>query len=124
MKRYLFLAAWFDGCESSPDTKNGVHNQDDLMPRFMAGEKEMIKLIIEGAPNEKVALAFGYRECWHDNMTAYDSVSTMIEVDDKLGLKPEYIQALMSIKIITVDATPEPEVCTRDAFCRCYDCWR
>jgi hypothetical protein len=122
MKRYLFLAAWFDGCESSPDTKNGVHNQDDLMPRFLAGEKEMIKLIIEGAPNEKVAEAYGYRECWHDNMTAYDSVSNLFTLDHDGSSTAMY--AAQGCKVITVDATPEPEVCTRDAFCRCYDCWR
>ena len=78
MKRYLFLAAWVEGSESSI-VSNGVHTQADLLPRFQAGETEMISLVIE-APNETVAEAFAYRECWNANMTAHDSVSIIIEL--------------------------------------------
>ena len=98
MKRYLFLAAWVEGSESSIGS-NGVHSQADLMPRFQAGEEDMISLVIEGAPNEKVAEAFAYRECWHENMTAHDSVSDMIELDDT--------NVIHCTKVIKVDCQGE-----------------
>jgi hypothetical protein len=88
MKRYLFLAAWVEGSESS-SSLNGVHSQADLLPRFKAGEKDMISLVIEGAPNEKVAEAFAYRECWHDNMTAHQPIpwSPEEKEDDLSGME-------------------------------------
>lgn len=112
MKRYLFLAAWVDGSESSY-SHIGVSSPDDLLPCFEAGagcDDGFIVLVIEGAPNEKVALAYGRAECWNKNMTAHDSVSDMIELDHANTIHgATVIKVDLSVTIpVKIVSSPDP----------------
>ena len=73
-KPYLFLIGWIDSCESSGWIKSEIHYPSDLYKQLKKDSEHVFAVIIE-APNEDVALSYGYRTAFFNNFTAHDTFS-------------------------------------------------
>jgi hypothetical protein len=78
MKRYLFLLAWLEGSDSAGGDLTGINKTDDLYPQFVAGNDYILAVDII-APNDEIAMAFGFWTAFRNNYTALDSCSDLIE---------------------------------------------
>jgi len=99
MKKYLFLLAWVEGSDSASGDPTNVHQQKDLWTEYQRGSEYVFALVIQ-APNEEVAEAVGYARAFHDNYTGYDTVSTLILLD-------EVVQAAAETPVIVVDCSQD-----------------
>lgn len=103
IKNYLFLMAWIDGSESALED-NGVRQQEDLLVAFNAGNDNIFSLLItsEDYVPECMLDAMAYKEAFHANYTAHDSLSMMVEITDPDFLKQ--VQHNLNInKLISIE---------------------
>lgn len=77
MNRYLFLLSWVEGSDSAGGESTGIHEPHDLLPQHLNGNKHVFAVEIQ-ADSEEIATVYGRAAAWHDNYTAYDSVTDVV----------------------------------------------
>ena len=110
MHNYLFLIAWMENSDTAIDLPDelypfGVETQEDLLPEFKRGNKNVFAVLIKfvhhlaGADLGEMASALGYKEAFFHNYTAHDSLSVVLSPYDIKDIDLDSAGAFKTIEV-------------------------
>lgn len=110
MRKFLFLIGWVEGSDTAVDNdpingggKTGIHNQDDLLPQFKAGNENVLAVVfhilVPQVDAKEIATAFGYKEAFHHNYTAHDSTSILLTEKEWSGIDWDEVGGVKIVEV-------------------------